>query len=236
MAKNQNHGKSGKKGGKRNPQKERAIQEAALAEFGKNGFEDTTISAICKTANISDATLYEYFSSKEELLFSIPGVYTKREMDRLGEIRRYVHDPREQIRVFIQAYLEFYESNPLYTSVVMLTLKGNRKFLQSPSYQIIREASRPIVKAFELGQAQGLFRQDIDGYLVRNMVMGFIEHMTIQWLLLGRPQQLTPFRDIIFDMVIKAIAKPEEDGCLELKVKLNGLPSGLLKGGGRDIG
>ena len=127
---------------KKNLQKEINILEAALRVFGERGLEATTISAICRAANISDATLYEYFESKEEVLFSIPELYTRRELERMKEISRYIHSPREKIRVIIQGYLEFYERNRLYTSVALLTLKGNRNFLKSPAYAVVREASR----------------------------------------------------------------------------------------------
>jgi len=195
------------------------IIEAALRVFGENGFEATTISAICKAANISDATLYEYFDSKEEVLFSIPEIYTRRELERMQEISRYVHSPTEKLRVIIQGYLEFYEKNRMYTSVALLTLKGNRKFLQAPAYAVIQQASRSIVEVFNEGVSTGVFREDVDGYLVRNMVLGFIEHLTIQWLLVGRPESISGYRDIIFDMVMKAIEKGKDEDWLELRVK-----------------
>lgn len=190
---------------RRNPLKETAILEAALEEFGKNGFEATTIASICKAANVSEATLYEYFKSKEEVLFSIPLHYTRREYDRMRQVERYLHSPREKVRVFIQAYLEFYESNPLYTSVAMLSLKANRNFLNSEAYQVIREATRPIIEAVDAGIKSGDFREDLDSRLVRNMVLGFIEHLTIQWLLTGRPEGISNLRDTVFDMVMRAI-------------------------------
>lgn len=198
------------------------IIEAALRVFGEKGFEATTISAICKAANISDATLYEYFDSKEEVLFSIPEIYTRRELERMQEISHYIHGPGEKLRVTIQGYLEFYEKNRMYTSVALLTLKGNRNFLKAPAYALIREASRSIVEVFKEGVAAGAFRDDIDGHLVRNMVLGFIEHLTIQWLLVGRPESISGYRDIIFDMVMKAIEKRSDDDWLEVRVK--GIP------------
>ncbi len=200
-----------KKEKKSNLQKEINILEAALRVFGENGFEATTISAICKAANISDATLYEYFNSKEEVLFSIPEIYTRRELERMQEINHYIHSPSEKLRVIIQGYLEFYEKNRMYTSVALLTLKGNRNFLKAPAYAVVREASRAIVEVFNEGVTEGVFRDDIDGYLVRNMVLGFIEHLTIQWLLVGRPESISGYRDIIFDMVMKAIEKRKDE-------------------------
>jgi TetR/AcrR family fatty acid metabolism transcriptional regulator len=204
------------------PQTEINIIEAALKVFGEKGFEATTISAICKAANISDATLYEYFDSKEEVLFSIPDIYTRRELERMRQISRYVHNPREKLRVIIQGYLEFYEKNRMYTSVALLTLKGNRNFLTAPAYAVIREASRSIVEVFNEGVTKGVFREDVDGYLVRNMVLGFIEHLTIQWLLVGRPESISGYRDVIFDMVMKAIEKGKDEDWLEVRVK--GIP------------
>jgi TetR/AcrR family fatty acid metabolism transcriptional regulator len=192
---------------RRNPQKELSILEGALKVFGEKGFEATTISDICKAANISDATLYEYFNSKEDVLFSISEIYTGRELQRMKEISHFIHGAKERMRVIIQAYLEFYENNPLYTSVALLNLKGNRNFLKSSAYQVVREASRTVVDAFNQGVEEGVFRDDIDGYLVRNMVLGFIEHLTIQWRLVGRPESISSYRDTIFEMVMRAIEK-----------------------------
>ena len=109
----------------------------------------------------------------------------------------------------IQAYLEFYERNPLYTSVALLTLKANRNFTQSAAYQVIRQASRPIVEAFQEGVEAGIFRSDLDAPLVRNMVLGFIEHLTTQWIAVGRPQHISQYRDTIHEMVMRAIEKRE---------------------------
>ncbi len=201
-----------KKERKSNPQKEAVILEGALKVFGEKGFEATTISDICKAANISDATLYEYFPSKEDVLFSISELYTGKEYERMKEIARYIHSAREMIRVIIQAYLEFYENNPLYTSVALLNLKGNRNFLKSEAYQVVRQAAHTVVDAFNQGVEEGVFRDDIDGYLVRNMVLGFIEHLTIQWLLVGRPERISSYRDIIFDMVMRAIERRDAEG------------------------
>ena len=191
--------------------------------FGQKGFDETTISDICKAAGISDATMYEYFDSKEDVLFSIPGPYTRKELERMREIARYVINPRDRMRLIIQGYLEFYENNKLYTSVALLTLKGNRKFMKSPSYEVIREASRTIVDTFNDGAKQGVFRSDIDGYIVRNMVLGFIEHLTIQWLLVNRPDGISKYTDIIYDMVMRAIENREENKWIEVRMNFKDL-------------
>ncbi len=188
-------------------QKQVQIIEGALQVFGEKGFEATTISEICKKAKISDATLYEYFSSKEDVLFSIAEYFTGAEIKKVEEVNHYIHDTRERMRMLIQAHLEFYENNPLYSSVALLTLKGNRNFIKSKAYNVVRRSTRGFVDTFQEGVDKGIFRDDIDKYLVRNMILGFMEHLIIQWLLVGRPEKISPYRDTIFEMVMRAIEK-----------------------------
>lgn len=212
-----------RKNSKRSREKEINIIEGALKVFGEKGFEATTISAISKAAKISEATFYEYFPSKEDVLFSISKLYTQRELERIRSVSHYVHGARERMRMIIQAYLEFYENNRLYTSVALLTLKGNRNFLNSEAYQAVRESARNIVVVFQEGVNEGVFRDGIDPYLVRNMVLGFIEHLTIQWLLVGRPESISEHRDVIFDMVMRAIENKSDKDYVELRLTSEGL-------------
>ncbi len=223
-------------GRKRNPQRELRILEAALDLFGRKGFEATTVSAICEAAGVSDATLYEYFESKEQVLFSIAELYTRREVERLEGLRDYIRDPREKLRVVIQAYLEFYERNPLYTSVALLTLKASRNFTRSAAYEVVRRASRPIVEAFQEGVEAGIFRSDIDGPLVRNMVLGFIEHLTTQWIVAGRPEQISQYCDTIHEMVMRAIEKRSASTPPTLRIDVRGLNAELVSTDGEEQG
>ena len=184
---------------KRNLDKHNAILEGALKVFGEKGFEDATVAAICAEAGISE-------------------LYTRRELERLSELAHYVQDPRERVRAIIQAYLEFYENNPLYTSVALLSLKGNRRYVASPAYQSVRDAAHAWIEVIQDGVRRGTFRDDVDPYLVRNMALGFIEHLTIQWLLLGRPRSIAEHTDTVFQMLIRSIEKQDED---TIQVKLN---------------
>ena len=162
------------------------------------------------------------------MLFSIAELYTRRVVERLEGLRDYFRDPREKLRVVIQAYLEFYERNPLYTSVALLTLKANRNFTQSAAYQVVRQASRPIVEAFEEGVEAGLFRSDIDGPLVRNMVLGFIEHLTTQWIVTGRPERISEYCDTVHEMVMRAIEKRSASALPTLRIDIRGANAELV--------
>ncbi len=54
--------------------KQQRIQEAALAEFAKNGFSGASMQAIAERAGVSKPTLYQYFGHKQDLLAAVLNV------------------------------------------------------------------------------------------------------------------------------------------------------------------
>src|SRR5215471_16487885 len=52
----------------RAPDRRDHILDCALEVFGKQGFHDTSIAAICARAGIGRGTLYQYFSDKGAVL------------------------------------------------------------------------------------------------------------------------------------------------------------------------
>ncbi|WP_253295185.1 TetR/AcrR family transcriptional regulator, partial [Vibrio cholerae] len=62
-------------------EKRQAILEIAKDSFTKQGFEQTSMSHIAKMLGGSKATLYNYFSSKEEIFTAGLGVPTTEQND-----------------------------------------------------------------------------------------------------------------------------------------------------------
>jgi hypothetical protein len=52
-------------------------------------------------------------------------------------------------------------------------------------------------------------------------VLGFIEHLTIQWLVVGRPEKISGYRERIFEMVMRAIEKDKNEDWVTLEVRID---------------
>ena len=189
--------------------RKQSIREAAQKVFSEKGFHEATISEVAQKAGISEATIYEYFSSKEELLFSIPGETERRSMEMLAFILDHVRGASNKIRSIIYHYLWLYQNHLEYAAVVMLILKQNRKFLDTIAYQAVRERSRVILRVVEEGISSGEFRPETNPYLVRAMILGTVEHLVVSKLLVGRTQDLRDYIDQFADQILVGIRSPD---------------------------
>ena len=204
----------------KNPRKGAAILRAAQHIFARKGFQAATISDIAKKAKVSDATIYEYFSSKEELLFSIPAETIREYHEKNREILPHIQGAANKLRFLIHRHLGLYADNPDYATVVMLTLKGSRNFLKTDAYKIVQSSARNYIQVFEDGIQNGEFRSDIKPYLVRALIWGRIEHLVTRKSLLGKPDDLLPLADDIYDTIFTGIRSSKQDTTIHVNVNL----------------
>jgi AcrR family transcriptional regulator len=175
---------------------------------------------VARRAGVSDATIYEYFSSKEELLFSIPGETVRKGKTDIEHILKHVRGAGNKVRSIIYSYIWFYESHPDYASVAMLILKQNRKFLETKVYEDVKDLSKIILDVIEEGVDSGEFRSDINPYLVRSAILGTIEHLVIRSVLLGKPEDLVGLVDPLTDLLIEGMSGVKQGESMNLSVSL----------------
>ena len=115
----------------KNPAKRLAIIKAAEKVFARKGFHETPIADVAKEARVSEATIYECFLSKEDLLFSIPAETIREYRGKNLETLPCIKGAANKLRGIIYRHLSLYADNSDYANVVMLILKENRNFLKT---------------------------------------------------------------------------------------------------------
>ena len=93
------------------------IKEAALELFAHNGYHSTSISQIAKAAGISKGLMYNYFSSKEDLLHTIVLELVKMG-NQLMEMLQEEEDPFRQLKKMTDASFEMVGSNLHYWKLI----------------------------------------------------------------------------------------------------------------------
>ena len=204
----------------KNPRKGAAILRAAEHIFAQKGFQTATVADIAKKAKVSEATIYEYFSSKEELLFSIPAETIREYQEKNREILPHIQGAANKLRFLIYRHLGLYADKPDYATVVMLMLKGSRNFLKTEAYKIVKSSARNYIQVLEEGMQNGEFRSDIQPFLVRAMIWGSIDHLVTRKSLLGKPDDLRTLADDIFNTMFNGIRSPKKDASIHINVNL----------------
>lgn len=182
------------------------IMDAALRIFAEKSFQEATISEISKEAGVSEATIYEYFGTKEDLLFAIPEKISNDTYQESEAVLPYIKDVEGKIRAIMLSYIRLYEMNPHYSALVLLQLTASKRFRQTAAHAAIRRAAHRLLDCIREGIANGTFRPDSDAYLIRSILMGAIEHLFIHWHMQGMPKRdksiidlLDPFLEVVFN-------------------------------------
>jgi len=200
------------------------IMDAALRIFAEKGFQNATISEISKEAGVSEATIYEYFGTKEELLFAIPEKVSNESFEETERALPYIKGVEGRIRASLLAYVRLYQSNPDYSALVLLQLMSNKRFRQTPAHAAIRQSSHALLNIIQEGIEDGTFKKNLNAYLIRSIFLGAIEHLFIHWHMQGMPHRetcITDMLDPIIEIVMDGIRVKKEPRGLTLRLDLD---------------
>ena len=152
-----------------------AILYAAGRLFAEKGYHRTTTKDIAEAADVSEGTIYNYFVSKEDLLFGIMTELT--ESGKLGEQLQtsYLEGPREFLLTMLQQRHEFLQKNgdmfQAVLSEILVNPELRRRYYEEliiPSQELLEKHLR---ESIEMGQIR-LVDPSIAARIVLAMLSG----------------------------------------------------------------
>jgi AcrR family transcriptional regulator len=179
-----------------------AIMEAAIRIFGRTGFHDTKIADIATEAGVATGTLYNYYSSKEDIFQSI----LDDGRERLGaelEIQLEIVDPLNRLRELIRVMFGFLqEHGSLFT--IYMQIGGNPLHFRREAEAGDEAFRRFLMTKFidALVEASGRMRSDYPAELFAMALGGLINGAVLAWVERGCPPDLDAQTDIIMDLFL----------------------------------
>jgi len=182
------------------------ILDAARDLFQAQGYEHTSIDQVAERANVSRATLFNYFATKQRLLGELADeelCWLEERVDTdLAALNSAVAKIRETMRMFVHDTLSFFQV----TRYVLLDA------LQHPA----GEAASTIRLGDILGklvreaQAQGEIRADLDPSEIAHAILGAYLAALFEWVARAQEQPPAPEAMVenIVDMLFEGIAGP----------------------------
>jgi TetR/AcrR family fatty acid metabolism transcriptional regulator len=190
--------------------KKQSILQAAIEVFSNGSFKNSSISKIAKRANVAEGTIYQYFKNKEDLFFSIPVQKTTEFTEEFDLHLQGIAGAFNKIRKFIWYYLYFFKTNPEYGRILMLEMRVSRSFVKTKTYNFLKKSTGRILEIIQEGQHDGTIREDVNIYILRQLILGILEHVVTRWLLKRGKYDLMEYYEDITKLVINGISVPRK--------------------------
>ena len=112
-----------------------------------------------------------------------------------------------KLRKLIWYHLHFYEKNKDYPRILLRDLRQNPRFDQTKAYRMIREYSKVILEIIEEGKKENEIRKEVDAYLLRDLLLGTIEHFSIRGFIMGWFPNLSEAAEHLYDQIVSGVSE-----------------------------
>jgi AcrR family transcriptional regulator len=169
--------------------KRRLLVEVAAQAFAEQGFAGTRVADIADRAGVAKGTVYEYFSSKEELFFAVFESINRRIWERVDRVRAAHESARDQLVALFrfggELVVEQSDLYPIRNLDLWVTPRGSdfeEAFTDvvDSQYRDYRQLAADIIRR---GQQSGEFRGDIDPDGVATLLVGALDGLGKQYWL-----------------------------------------------------
>ncbi len=170
------------------PDRRRAILDAAVRVFARQGFHACRVSDIADEAGVAYGLLYHYFPSKEEVLNTLFLERWGVMLEMIREVDRKPVPVREKLGTIASFIVDSYRHDPDLMKVIIVEVtRAANSFGQTHLGQI-REAYRLIGEIVTKAQQEGIFKDDIDAEFAAMTFYGAIEQVLTGWIFGLLPQ------------------------------------------------
>jgi AcrR family transcriptional regulator len=180
------------------------IRSAAHA-FGRKGFHATTLEEIAADLNVTKASLYYYFSTKEELLYEVHLLSMEDVLHLIERIKTEISSPVEQLQAVISEHLRVLAAD--YEGAFLLQQEYDLP--ENYRLEIIKLRDRyeqEVLQIVEEGQRQRLFRVKDTRIAVR-MMLGSINWF-LRWYRAGGRLSVDQIAEAYIDFIFYGLLAP----------------------------
>jgi AcrR family transcriptional regulator len=180
------------------------LYHVVLRQFSRKDFHAVNIREISKESGISTGTIYKYFSSKEDLLFSI---VDEKLLDLATLLRMHLagtEDIREMFRKLFWVTMNFFDENPDLAITAFITVPM-KSFMANKSYK--RETEIDILNEIvEKAKQKGAVISDIENHYFADLYIMIMQRHIQNWYVHGMKWKLADTINNFFDFFWKVVA------------------------------
>jgi TetR/AcrR family transcriptional regulator, fatty acid metabolism regulator protein len=188
---------------KRDKPKYKQIIDAAVVVIAENGYHQAQVSKIAKQAGVADGTIYLYFKNKESILISLfeekMGMFTEKIREEIaGKL-----DAVSKLLMLVKTHFREMASDLNLAIVMQLEVRQTNLDLRIKINEVLKEYLHIIDSILIDGIKEGLFDEQLDVRLARQMIFGTIDEVMTHWVMTGQKQDLESNAERVHQLLIR---------------------------------
>ncbi len=158
-----------------------SIIRAAVAVISEKGFKSSTMRQIASTAGIGDATIYNYFPTKEAILFAYYEDHLKGCVEALKEVEAFnTFTLQEQLQTLFETGLDHYLADREFVAATFhrVLLSGSREWDRAKPIRaaFLAAVDDMLAAAVEVGEIPEQVFQELIGQFFLDAYIGAIHY------------------------------------------------------------
>ena len=162
--------------------KRRAILDAAITVFARQGFHSARVSDVAAEAGVAYGLVYHYFNSKDQMLNELFPERWALLVEASKEIRRGDASPRDKLAGVANFIIESYRHEPELMKVIIVEVTRAANSFGRTHLPEIRQAYDLVAEIVSDAQQTGEFRDGVDPNFAAMVFYGAIEQLLTGWI------------------------------------------------------
>ena len=161
-------------------------------------FENFLPSTVADRCGVSEGTVYRYFPTKQDLLVSIAEERMIEAMET-EPVLDETQDIATRLKAVILHSLYTVYDEPSITRFIFVNARIDSNYRSTKLYRLIAQFTRHTTEVVNQGIDGGVFRNDIEITVIRDVIFGAIEHQ--MWPYLREDKQFNVDLDALADRI-----------------------------------
>ncbi len=175
------------------------LYPAVLEVFSERDFHQVDMRTISKKSGVSISTIYQYYSSKESLLFSILSEHLDELVDLIALHLQGLDSSKEIFRKVLWVTMDFYDNRPGVAITMFITVP-TRTWMQQEAYRIGNKMMDRVIKE---AHDRGDIDPRIDPRLFKDIFYMISYRLIMSWYYFGMKWKLVDALERDFEIFWK---------------------------------
>lgn len=193
--------------------KRERIIEAAARVFLEKGYHPATIDEIAEEAGVGKGTIYSYFESKAALMEEILRSTAHAHLESIRERLSGVNGAIARLHALVEYELAVFEEHREFAQV----LTSGDAYGLSPEFRphvhdTLSEVRDFLADLIRYGQEEGVFRPNLDPYVIASIILGMRVGVVHELLKEGSDRRPDEVYRMGLDTLLDGIRRPPANG------------------------